>query len=215
VTIDGGATKSISASGDVQLRGQVQTDAGNGGGLSLVATQGQMPLAASNGFSVSSIPQNYTDTFVKELDDDERGFVVQDDWDSDSGVFGDLDETEISEQVEVTKATGCFKGTGKKNSGYLAGNVRTQDTHSSPTLNLTKPGYRVATQTCMFKDKRSGATDIPMTRSGYKLVRDVTKKSKSAGGGLQYHVTKNGASVTANGIKSKAGSGSIDITQDV
>ena len=70
----------------------------------------------------------------------------------------------------------------------------------------------MATQTCMFKDKRAGSTDIPMTNSGYTLVRDVRAKDS---GGFEIQTTKNGAAVTANGVASGAGAGSIDKTQDI
>ena len=36
----------------------------------------------------------------------------------------------------------------------------------TPVSILTAKGNRVAQQTCMFKDLRSGSTDIPMTKSG-------------------------------------------------
>lgn len=212
VTIDGSATKSLSASADVNLMGVAQTDSGKGGALRLAAKRGGSELATSGGFSVSSIPQNYTDTFVRLVTGAKRGVVVQDGWESDSGVVADLNETEIAEQVEVTAATGCFAGLGKINSGYLPGDKFSKDTHSSAVAALTKPGNKVAAQTCMFKDKRAGSTDIPMTKSGYTIVRDVSAKDA---GGLSFHITKNGAATTANGVTSGAGSGSIDKTQDV
>jgi hypothetical protein len=213
-TIDGAPTKTVTTAGEVNLRGVVQTDAGKGGNLKLVAKQGSTVLDTTGGFSVSAIPQNYSDTFVSLVTGDKRGFVVQDGWESDSGVFGDLDQTEISEQVEVTSATGCFAGTGKKNSGYLPGNVLSQDTHSSPVAPMTQAGDRVATQTCMFKDKRSGSEDIAMTKSGYSLVRHVRPKG-GTGPGFEFQMIKTGAKVTANGIASDAGAGHIDKTQDV
>ncbi|MBA3746429.1 MAG: hypothetical protein H0W96_02930, partial [Solirubrobacterales bacterium] len=141
-----------------------------------------------------------------------RGFVVQDGWESDSGRFKDLDKTEISELVEQTLATGCFVGLGATNSGYLPGNVLTKDSHSSATSTLTSTGRRDAQQTCMFKDNRSGSVDIPMTNSGYELVRIVTANPK---GGFDFHITKKGKATTAKGVASAAGRGSIDKTQKV
>jgi hypothetical protein len=202
----------MKASGTVKLRGGVQTDAGKGGALKLVAKQGATQVATSAGFTVAAIPQNYSDTFVRLLTGNRRGFVVQDGWESDSGRFKDLNQTEISEQVQETLATGCFAGLGKQNSGYLPGDVLTQDTHSSGTSTLTSTGRRIAQQTCMFKDKRSGSDDIPMTRSGYELVRNVTVRQ---GGGFDFQLTKKGKSTTANAITSDAGRGSIDKTQKV
>jgi peptidoglycan hydrolase-like protein with peptidoglycan-binding domain len=212
VTIDGANTKSMKASGTVKLRGATQTDVGKGGALKLVARQGATQVATSSGFSVSSIPENYSDTFVRLLTGNRRGFVVQDGWKSDSGTFADLNKTEISERVEETKATGCFVGLGSQNSDYLPGNALTKDTHSSATSTLTSTGERIAQQTCMFKDNRSGSVDIPMTNSGYELIREVTARPK---GGFDFHITKKGKQTTAKGISANAGTGSIDKTQKV
>jgi hypothetical protein len=212
VTIDGVNTKSMKASGTVKLRGVTQTDVGKGGALKLVARRGATQVATSSGFTVSSIPENYSDTFVRLLTGTRRGFVVQDGWKSDSGTFADLNKTEISERVEETKATGCFVGLGSQNSDYLPGNVLTQDTHSSGTASLTSIGERIAQQTCMFKDNRSGSVDIPMTNSGYELIREVTVRPA---GGFDFHITKKGKKTTAKGISSEAGAGSIDKTQRV
>jgi hypothetical protein len=211
-TIDGAATKDITASGDVTLSGVDQTDVGKGGSLKLVAKQGAATVAASAGFSVSAIPQNYTDVFARLITGASRGFFVKDSWESDSGVVADLKETQISELVEVTSATGCFSGTGKSNSGYLAGDKFSEDEHGTPVSILTGKGNRVAQQTCMFKDKRSGSTDIPMTNSGYTLTRDVREKGA---GKLEIQTTKVGAKTTANSVPSDAGAGSIDKLQDV
>ena len=130
-----------------------------------MATQGATRLAESGAFSVSSIPQNYTDTFVSLVTGVSRGFVVQDGWSSDSGTFGDLDQTEISEQVAYGAGTGCFTGGVGSNSGYLPGNSLTSDTHSWSVADLTSAGKLTAKQACMFKDNRTGSTDIAMTRS--------------------------------------------------
>ncbi len=212
VTIDGAATKDVTGTADVKLKGGDQTDVGKGGSLKLVAKQGGATLATSAGFTVSAIPQNYKDVFARLITGPKRGFFVSDSWESDSGVVADLKETEISELVEVTSASGCFSGTSKSNSGYLAGDKFSEDQHGTPVSILTKAGNRVAQQTCMFKDKRSGATDIPMTKSGYTLTRDVTEPTP---GKIKIQTHKIGAATTANGVTSDAGVGDIDKTQDV
>jgi hypothetical protein len=212
VKLDGAATKDLTAGADVTLTGVDQTTPGKAGGLKLVAKQGTTALAASAGFSVSSIPQNWTCRFKELIAGTSRGFVVSDSWESDSGVVADLNETEISELVEVTVSTGTFTGTGKRNSGYLAGDGFSEDQHGTPVSILKGPGKRIAQQTSMFKDKRAGATDIPVTKSGYTVVRDV----KDTGGGkLEIETDKQGASTTANGVTSGAGAGSITKKQAV
>jgi peptidoglycan hydrolase-like protein with peptidoglycan-binding domain len=211
-TINGNPTFNLTGSSTVQLRGGNQTNAGSGGNLKLVAKQAGVQIASSLGFSVSAIPQNYSETFDSLLTGDKRGFVVQDGWESDSGVVADLDSTQISEEVQPVSAGGCFTTNPSDTSSYLAGNIFTQDSHSSPTAMLTGPGSRIANQTCKFKDNRSGAVDIPMTNSGYLLTRTVTQKAPSK---LEHTMFKFGANVTANGITSAAGSGVIVKSQDV
>lgn len=212
VKIDGAATKTLAASADVTLTGGDQTTPGKAGGLKLVAKQGATTLATSGGFSVSSIPQNWTCTFKELITGTSRGFVVRDKWESDSGVVADLDQTEISELVEVTSSTGTFAGTSKRNSGYLAGDRFTQDQHGTPVSVLKGTGKRIATQTSMFKDKRVDANDIPVKNSGYTVIRDVTDVGS---GKLEIETDKQGASTTANGVTSDAGAGSITKKQAV
>ncbi len=205
VTIDGAATRDITGATVVQLRGVTQTSPGSGGNLQLVARQGATEIARSGDFSVSAIAQFYTDAFVSDVTGAQRGVVVQDGWESDSGSVADLDQVDLSEQVEVTTATGCFSGLGGATSGYLPATAFTQDTHGTPAAALTSPGRRIAQQTSMFRDKRTGATDIPMRDSGYEIDRRCT----AAGPGFRLKTTKVGKATTANGVPSGAGAGSI------
>lgn len=210
-TINGGATHNVTASGAVLLQGGTQTSPGNGGNLNLVATQGTTEIARSAPFSVSAVPQFYTDTFSSELTGTDRGFVVQDGWESDSGAIGDLDQADISEQVEVTTSTGCFAGVPGGVSSYLPADTPTLDTHRTATALLTSPGRRITEQTSMFRDKRSGAVDIPMRNSGFELDR----RCPSAGGGFRLITTKKGKATTANGVPSGQGEGTITRNQAV
>jgi hypothetical protein len=205
-TLDGAATTTLMDSGGTPtLVGVDQTAAGRGAQLRVVVRLAGAVLARSNPFAVAAIPQNYSDTKVSELTGARRGLVVQDGWESDSGVFADLDETEISERVEETSASGVLAGLTPVNSGYLPGDKLTQDTHSTPASVLTGPGERIVAQTCMFKDHRTGTTDIPMTNSGYTLTRSCI--TFGAGTGWFLITTKVGAATTAKGISSQAGAG--------
>jgi hypothetical protein len=213
LTINGAGQASLKATAVIKLRGTTQTTEGKGGSLKIVAKQGSTTLATSGGFSVSSIPQNYTDTFFELITGDSRGFVVQDGWSPDSGgPLSDLDKTEISELVEYGAGTGCFAGGTGRNSLYLPGNVLSKDSHSWPVSELTSPGTLVAAQVCQFKDNRSGSSDIPMTKSGYKVTRRNALKSA---GKFALTTSKVGSAATAKGVSSAAGSGSITKTQDV
>jgi len=218
VTTNGAASASLAATANVTLKGTAQTSVGSGGNLKLTAKQGGTVLATSAGFSVSAIPRDYTDTFVSLVAGARRGFVVQDGWKSDSasGSIADLDGAEISEMVEYQlPGTGCFAAAAPgANSGYLAANSLTTDTHSRSTAELTAAGVLVANQTCKFNDNRSGSTDIPMQNSGYVLTRKVELKAGSATA-LQITTSKIGTATTAKGIASAAGVGTIVKPQDV
>jgi hypothetical protein len=213
VTINGAATAALSADTTVQLRGVDQTDVGKAGNLRLVADIGGKRLAASPGFSVSSIPQDWSVSFNALITGPKRGIKVNNSWTSDSGVLADLDEAERSEQVQYGAGTGCFAGVNGQNSGYLpANNPPLVDSHAAPVALLTAVGSIIAEQTFIFKDKRTGAVDIPARKSGFRLTRTVTEPSP---GNLSITTTKAGASTSANGFASAAGAGSVSRAQAV
>ena len=210
VTINGAETLDITTATTVQLRGTAQTPVGGGPVLSLVAELGGTRLAASPGFAVSAIPENYTDTLIREIDTKaQHGFKVQDGWSSDSGNTADLDGAEIAEVVEYGGASGAFTPTGK-NSGYLPAQTFTTDTHVSNSRTLTEPGTLTANQTCKFKDNRSGSVDVPMKASGFVITRVVEKGTIW---GLNFKMSKRGAGTSAQGVASGAGSGAISVEQ--
>jgi hypothetical protein len=213
VTINGANSVDIAASATVQLRGVDQTTPGNAGGLRLVARQGPALLASSGGFSVSSIPQNFSVSFHSQISTPTmRGLRVNNHWESDSGNVADLDEAERSEQVQYGAATGIWAGVvGGNNSGYLPANrPPLVDSHGTPLARFTGSGSRIAEQTFTFNDKRTGATDIPATKSGFRLTRTAITVPFF---GIMFTVDKRGAATSANGFASAAGSGSVTRTQ--
>jgi hypothetical protein len=213
VTLNGANSVDLDASATVQLCGVDQTDPGKAGGLRLVARQGPDVLASSAGFSVSSIPQNFSVTFHSQISTATmRGLRVNNHWESDSGNVADLDEAERSEQVEYGAATGIWASVvGGSNSGYLAADSPPLvDSHGTPLARFTGPGSRIAEQTFTFNDKRTGATDIPATNSGFRLTRTAVT---NAAGKIEFTVDKRGRTTTANGFASDAGSGSVTRTQ--
>jgi hypothetical protein len=211
-TIDGAATaEPASTGGTLNLSGVTQTAPGSAGNLTLVARIGSTQLAASGGFSVSSIPQNFSTTFNSQiLTPTMRGLAVNNHWESDSGPtqVGDLNEAERSEQVQYGTQTGIWAGVvGGNNSHYLAANnPPLVDSHGTPLARFTGPGSRIAEQTFTFNDKRTGATDIPCTNSGFRLTRTAVV---NAAGSIEFTVDKRGQATTANGFTSAAGSGSV------
>ncbi|PXX98169.1 eCIS core domain-containing protein [Halomonas sp. LBP4] len=210
LTIDGAATASVTSSTALRLRGTTQTDVGNGGNLSLVAEQGGTRLATSNSFSVSSIPQNWSISFRSLVTGPRRGFVVNDRWESDSGVVADLDETEISEIVDPALTSGSLAGVGITVSGFLPGDSFTTDEHSSSAA-TTATGTAVLNQVSIFNDDRTGATDIPLTNGGYQITHIILGLPATS----IVTTAKNGASVTAGGFTSNAGAGSVIRTQTI
>lgn len=213
LTIDGAPTVDLAADKTVNLRGADQTDPGKAGNLRLVAKQGAQLYARSTGFSVSAIPQNFSVTFNSQVNTPTmRGLAVNNHWESDSRTVADLDQAERSEQVEYGVATGIWAGVvGGNNSGYLpADSPPLVDNHGTPVVRFTGPGSRIAEQTFTFNDKRTGATNIPATRSGFRLTRTAVV---NAAGMIEFTVDKRGADTTAHGYSSKAGAGSVTRTQ--
>jgi hypothetical protein len=225
-TIDGAATVDLASSAAVLLRGVDQTDVGKAGNLKLIADQGGTRLAASNSFSVSAIPQNHTIAFnclvpdsgcPSMLPGDRRGFKVRHTWESDSKDPRDLAQTDISERVEVDRSGGSLAGGSLQTSGYLGvGTTALVDEH---TVGVGDSGFQVLNQTQMFKDNRTGAADIPMTNSGYRISHSILPKPGTGFLGLfrdfEITTTKFGFATTALGVSSGAGSGSVTRTQDV
>ena len=220
-TISGAATTTLLGSATVPLRGVDQTAPGNGGNLRLAAHQGTTLMARSAGFSVAAIPRNWSISFNSLRTGANRGVIVNDSWVSDSGVVADLNETEISEEVQSVATTGIFAGSTLSTSGFLPGDTFTTDTHGTTTAALTGPGEITLNQTSQFNDKRSGSSNIPMTNSGYRILHRAFRPLivlpivGPVPGPLMFLTSKTGMAVTANGVASTAGAGSVTRTQVV
>lgn len=212
-TIGGSATQDVTTTTTVNLRGTVQTGAtaapggGNAGNLRLVAQVRGTNTVQSNGFSVAAIPVNFVTAFSGDINDGTSvGLRVTNSWTSDSGVLGDLDAVQRSEQVEVVTATGVFSGTGGVTSGFFPATIGSlTDSHSTPDAILTGNGTRIANQTFIYNDLRTGATNASCPNSGFIITRTATL---NADGSVTFVTRKAGAATTANGHTSTAGSGS-------
>jgi hypothetical protein len=224
-TIDGKDAVEVSQTGSVtlKLQGETQTkDAKHAGQLKLIATQRGKVLASSKGFSVSAIPQNMEFQFLKVMKGDYRGIRVSYNWDSDSDDKSQLDQAFISERVEH-HGTGSLKSIDPDTSCYGRASARSEDKHAVLTADIKAPGKDVANQTFMFKDDRTGAINIPMKNSGFRILHEITMKDDKSG--LQVTTNKEGADTSAKdpnkkcksgAIASKAGAGSMTPqTQDV
>ncbi|MFL6211724.1 MAG: hypothetical protein ACJ74W_22950 [Pyrinomonadaceae bacterium] len=210
-TIEGSATKDITKTITVKLKGTVQTAAtsapggGNAGNLKLVAKVRGASAVQSAGFSVAAIPQNYTEALVGPVTrPGVYGLIVQDGWESDSGVINDLDQVDLSEQVQVDTEHGSLVGLGGgQNSSYLPATQFTTDTHSTGAARVTGVGDQRVSQTNIFRDRRTGVVDIPMTNSGYFIDRNAFIDAVTSV--LRFMTSKIGAATTANGFASGAG----------
>ena len=207
-TVNGAASAGLMGSATVQLRGVDQTDPGKAGNLHLVARFAGTELARSGGFSVSSVPQNWSVSFVSSINEaDAVGMVALNSWVSDSGTLADMDQVKRKEQIEVTTATGPFAGVGTGVSGWRDATLGSiTDSHrSNGRARLRAVGSRVANQVFIFKCERTAVTDITAKNSGFTITKAV---SDDGAGGFNYDVSKVGTGVTSNGFTSAAASGS-------
>jgi len=208
-TIDGKDTVEVSTTGTVtlKLQGETQTqDAKHAGQLKLIATQRGKELAHSKGFSVSAIPQDMEFQFLRVIKGDYRGIRVLYNWQSDSDDKSQLDKAFISERVEH-HGTGSFKNIDPDTSCYGPANARSEDKHAILAADAKAPGKDVASQTFMFKDDRTGALNIPMRKSGFEIVHEISMKDDKSG--LQVTTNKKGASTSAKDPNKKCKSGPI------
>jgi hypothetical protein len=227
--VDGQNTENLTRSTTVNLQGGTQTTPGHAAELSLLLDVNGRETIQSLGFSVAAIPQNYTETFAGPVTQANfgdgngsvpaRGLIVSDGWSSDSGVLADLDQAQLSEVVQNLPGAGAFLAPANDHvSSYLPAAQFTSDTHANSVAGLSaaviahgQSGTLQTLQTNQFRDARTGATDIPMTNSGYTLARTLY----TVHGVVYLMTTKVGASTTADGISSAAGAGSASVTQVV
>ncbi len=215
LTIDGKTTKDITKTTDVPLRGTVQTapTAAPGGGnkskINLVAQVRGKDAVTSNGFSVASIPVNFSTSLQNgSFNNGTRvGLQAKNQWVSDSGVLGDLDQVKRSEQVEITSKSGVFSVVGGINaSSFIDGTLgSTIDTHAVPISLLTGNGEVVVAQSFIFNDLRTGTTNAVAPNSGFTITHKATL---NANGSVTLTTNKVGAAATANKYTATAGAGS-------
>lgn len=208
VTINGANSVDLVASATIQLRGVNQTAPGNAGNLRLVAHQGTVRVAQSSGFTVSSVPQNWSTSLVRSFTGPAAiGMVALNSWQSDSGNVADLDEVRRKEQVQVTTKTGPYAGAVQGVSSWRDATLGAIHDHhrDSPRASFRALGSKIAKQVFIFKCARTAVTDIPARNSGLVITRNIT----SGGTGIfNYDISKVGTAVTANGFASAAASGS-------
>lgn len=179
----------------IQIRGHVvgnrvyQTARENGGRLYLKlyskaeetanATVYSGFLADTAGFSVAAIPHTVTEKKLQDADDGTYvGFIVRYSVQSDSGELSDLDAIYMSEAVRRVKSDinatpnsylylqASIAEVEKKNLAML-------DFHARAKVLLNKPDVTVYEQLHLFIDLRTGAIDVPVSYSGFKITYEV------------------------------------------
>ncbi|MGE3110050.1 MAG: hypothetical protein AB7G11_12560 [Phycisphaerales bacterium] len=183
----------------VTVTGANQTKEGHDGQLKIQAKlDGSTLKAESNGFSVCAHPINFNDTLNSDIDEAARvGFRVNDTWESDSGRVADLDKAEISEIVAYTRSDSppfAALGSPVNNSGYLAADSFSTDSHTIGRPPAGPAGITTRDQLSIFKCKRCGANDKPQPNSGLQIKHEVYQ----AGADWKHKTSKWGAGVTIN-----------------
>jgi hypothetical protein len=211
-TVNGGSTAMLRASGWIRLRGIDQTAPGSAGRLRVVAKVGSTRIGASNRFTICAIPTRIRIVQGGTVRYSRRGVVATTYNDSDSGRIGDLDKVEISEKVHYFPGTGCFEDViSGDNSYYLAANLwpHAYDEHSTPVAIMDIPGTFVADQLFVFRDGRSGVSDVAVARSGFRIRRAVTWERTPHWSGLIVRTTKAPLATTVRGTSARPGEGSV------
>jgi len=201
----------LSASGTVTVTGGNQTGRGHGGQLKIRATFNGATKAESAGFTVCAHPKNWYDDMTRDEDGPRVGMVVHDNWDSDSGTFGDLDQTEISEVVSLPASPSPpfppIAAAAVRTSGYLRGDRRSRDRLLSPRPAAGPAATWPTQQLSIFKCHRCGCTDKVVPDSGILHTDEVFRR-----GAHWFHKTvRVGAAQTIGAYTSGAAS-SINLT---
>jgi len=180
-----------------QTTATVDGKGGNAGKLSLGLEIGGKLVRQSAGFSVAAIPMNWSVKFKDDYkaDPSKRGMVVEDSWKSDSGDLADLDQVQIAEVVQIQSKTGVFANVNNNTSGYFPAIKSTTDRHAIDKDGIKADGGTlILDQLSVFKDARTGASEITVSNSGYRLVYRVyfSKDAKV----WKFGILKIGAEVT-------------------
>ncbi len=242
----------MSAGGEVDVRSGITQTEENGGKMCIVArwalkyrggaqTETE-EIARSNEFSVCAHPLNWKNTFAKDLNrqqgvtlthlTDLLGVVVFDDWESDSGVFADLDEAEISEKVKYVFSTHpVFPEINLSmvhNSEYIIGTKRGSggtlpyDQHAFRFVELKLKtekrdrtnyhcGSQIAHQLSIFRCHRCDTDGVVVPNSGYVREHIISEKAHS----MSHVTTKEGRRVTIDEWTSEAGSGIVSSREHI
>jgi hypothetical protein len=177
---------------------------------------GPRPAAPPSGppSTVPAIPMNWK---VKPpgdtLDSPNLGLKVNESWLSSSGKLSDLAGIWISEAIQMTSATGTLADIeGDYGSPVGADGGEDTDTHDVPPSGIDRrklPSKSVTEQAHYYFTGGPGMR-AAVPKSGYRITREIKEAPPKPGSttpGWVLTVTKEGASVSVDGLKTDAGDG--------
>lgn len=208
--VDGAPETPIVGSTALGVGGTVQTTSGSYS-LFLEATLNGAVIGRGRPFAVVSIMENMRIRPNGEVFDPATGasMFVASTWDSDgrAGVHS-LGELEYQEHVAVVDEQDGMVGFGVGKLGLPGlASLEGDDEHGTPVDRMKQIGRQKLSQTFTMNEFRGGASEIPVTGSGFSIVRETVQDPSRAPGHLVFQITKNGEAGAADGFASGPGSG--------
>jgi hypothetical protein len=205
----GGSPYTYDIFGVTQTAATAMPGGGNAGHLQVAVELHQGPvLKQSAGFSVAAIPQLWKTSYKdKYALGGNTGIILKDTFQSDSGQVADLDAVDVAEQVKSDQGTGVLVNVVLQVGGYVAAtSPLITDSLFAPNAAFQTPGGElVAHQVHVFRDRRTGASNIPVTSSGYKMEYEVFFDPAIDQLKWRLRIKKTGSNETVNTYTSRAG----------
>ena len=208
--VNGGPTAMITGTTVLAVSGASQTTERSGGfHLALEAVHGGNVVARSAPFAVAAIMFDMH-TSTAGVINDATGVsllaLMAKQSDGSAGIAS-LDWVEYQEHLLVVNESGGMAGAGLGLHGNLIlASIDQEDKHGTNIRHMQRPGAQTLHQTHAFTDHRTGAHDIPVTNSGFSVVREVSPDADRPGC-LLFTIIKTGQAAIADGVASGAGSG--------
>jgi outer membrane protein OmpA-like peptidoglycan-associated protein len=161
-------------------------------------------------FAVVPIMENMHTSFSRKIvDDTGASMFAAMSWQSDGQAgMASLDGLEYQEHLFVAEEEGGMIGLGPGLHGNLVlASLEQEDQHGTEMERMNRPGRQKLIQTHAMIDHRGGATDIPISSSGFSIVRETAQDPDREPGCLLFRITKTGEAGEADGIRSGAGTG--------
>src|SRR5262249_50390126 len=104
-----------------------------------------------------------------------------------------LDLLEYGEHVTIVEEQGGMRGLGLGDHGFLViAEWDHVDQHGTPIEYMRASGRQKIQQTHSMVSHRTGSADIPVTNSGFSIIREVVRNPDGGPNCLEFLVTKDG-----------------------